>query len=159
MVKLPGQRIIVLISPGFITPHMEYEFSELVDEALRSQVVISTLDARGVFVTLVGENADEKRVSGEILAFLAEGTGGMFFHGSNDVDEGFRTLTAPPPCSYYLGFAPQSLKEDGKFHKLQVTVRQHFTIQARPGFTLPRPRKTGQVLLRQISSAFFCNAE
>ena len=48
--RMPGQRSVVLVSPGFIAPEMEYEYTELIDHALRSQVVINALDARGLYV-------------------------------------------------------------------------------------------------------------
>lgn len=142
MAPLPGQRIIVLISPGFITPHLEYEFSGLIDLALRSQVVISTLDARGVYVNMPGENPLEQSANSEVLAFLAEGTGGDYFHGNNDMMEGLKNLVAAPEYSYYLGFAPQGLKPDGKYHKLSVRLRQELKVQARPGYYAPKRNPT-----------------
>lgn len=139
--SLPGQKVIILVSPGFIFPELEYEYSELVDQALRAQVVISALDARGVYVILPDESEEEKSADSQILAALAEGTGGMFFHGNNDFNEGFRRLAAPPEYSYLVGFAAQGLKADGKFHKLKVTGPQNLTIQARPGYYAPKRGK------------------
>ncbi len=49
MSALPGQRSIVLISPGFIYPTLEMNFSQVVDHAIRSSVFINTLDARGLY--------------------------------------------------------------------------------------------------------------
>src|SRR5580704_16651566 len=48
--RMPGQRSVVLVSPGFITPRLEYDYTEIIDRALRSQVVINTLDARGLYI-------------------------------------------------------------------------------------------------------------
>jgi VWFA-related protein len=46
----PGQRLIVLTSPGFFaqTPHGVRNMSETLDLAARNNVMISTLDARGI---------------------------------------------------------------------------------------------------------------
>jgi VWFA-related protein len=44
---LPGQRTIVLVSPGFLTPNHEYDISEVIDKANRANVFINTLDGRG----------------------------------------------------------------------------------------------------------------
>jgi VWFA-related protein len=136
--SLPGQKIVIFVSPGFIFPELEYEYSELVDQALRSQVVINALDARGVYVILPDESEEEKGADSQILAALAEGTGGTLFRGNNNFDEAFRRLAAPPEYSYFLGFAAQGLKADGKFHKLKVTGPQNLTIQARPGYFAPK---------------------
>ena len=48
--RMPGQRSIVLVSPGFIAPDLQYEYTEIIDRAVRSQVVINALDARGLYV-------------------------------------------------------------------------------------------------------------
>jgi len=138
---LPAQKIIILVSPGFIIPDLEFEYSELIDQALRSQVIVSTLDARGVYVVLPGESSEEKAANSQVLALLAEGTGGGYFRSNNDLNEGFRLLTEPPQYSYLLGFAPQDLKEDGKFHKLEVKGPKNATIQARPGYYAPKRAK------------------
>ena len=58
---------------------------------------------------------------GDILATLANGTGGTFFHNNNDMDEGLRRLSEAPEDYYILGFTPQNLKTDGKFHTLKVS--------------------------------------
>ncbi|HVI07836.1 MAG TPA: VWA domain-containing protein [Candidatus Binatia bacterium] len=50
--RMPGQRSVVLISPGFIVPTLEYEFNEIVDRALRAQVIVNTFDARGLYVVI-----------------------------------------------------------------------------------------------------------
>jgi hypothetical protein len=58
----PGQRLIVLTSPGFFaqTPHGVRNMSETLDLAARNNVMISTLDARG-FVMLGQMDAMHKR--------------------------------------------------------------------------------------------------
>ncbi len=52
----------------------------------------------------------------DILAELADGTGGTFFQNSNDLDAGFKRIAAAPEYIYMLGFSPQNLKTDGSFH-------------------------------------------
>ena len=142
--SLPGQRVIILVSPGFITPELEYEYSALIDEALRAEVIISTLDARGVYVILPNDSEEEEKADGRILSALAEGTGGVLFQSNNDLEEGFGLLAVPPDYAYFLGFAPQGIKADGKFHKLRVTGPQHLTLQARPGYSAPKRLRESQ---------------
>jgi len=168
--RMPGQRSVVLVSPGFITPQLEYDYTEIIDRALRSQVVINTLDARGLYIESFADasrstpdNAFSRQPSAgalsmptsggkalidiaaasaqdDLLAILADGTGGVFFHNNNDLDEGFRRVADTPEYSYVLAFVPQNLKLDGSFHSLKVTLRnaQKLTLQARRGYYAPK---------------------
>lgn len=156
---MPGQRILVLVSPGFILTTLTTGSSDLVDRANRSNIVINTIDARGLYTSdLLGDIADppvdSARTAGfkssyrmaaqlaqeDILAQLADGTGGTFFHNRNDVDEALREAAAAPAISYLLGFSPQNLKIDGRYHTLKValTGKEKYTIQARHGYYAPR---------------------
>lgn len=154
---MPGQRCVVLVSPGFITPRMEFDYNDIIDRAVRAQVVISTLDARGLYtidtlgdisspplvipppakglLVIAGANAND-----DLLEILANGTGGVFFHNSNDYDEGFRQTAQTPEFSYVLAFVPQDLKLDGNFHPLKITLKnQHaLSVQARRGYFAPK---------------------
>ena len=153
--RMPGQRSIVLVSPGFITPQMEYEYTDIIDRAVRSQIVISALDARGLYVPSTFADVSRPRAQSgakalienaadlaqaDLLAVLAEGTGGVFFHNNNDFDEGFRRVAETPEYSYVLAFVPQNLKLDGSFHSLKVTLKnpQKLTLQARRGYYAPK---------------------
>jgi VWFA-related protein len=162
--RMPGQRSLVLISPGFLTPELEYEYYDIVDRAVRAQVVINALDARGLFVILPYGDADHQaaartmegptpppasktlmetaaaNANAQLLAALADGTGGVFFHNNNDFDEGFRRVAEAPQYSYLLAFAPQNLKLDGSFHILKVTLKdpQKVSVQARRGYYAPK---------------------
>jgi len=50
MASLPGQRSIVIVSDGFLTQTLGDEISRISEHALRSQVIINALDARGLYV-------------------------------------------------------------------------------------------------------------
>src|SRR5580658_116451 len=153
--RMPGQRSVVLVSPGFITPQLEYDYTQIIDSALRSQVVINTLDARGLYVPSSSADASisapppagkalieitAASAQDDLLAVLADGTGGVFFHNNNDLDEGFRRVADTPEYSYVLAFVPQDLKLDGSFHSLKVTLKnpQKLTLQARRGYYAPK---------------------
>jgi len=167
MAAMPGQRTLVLISPGFLTPamDMDYDNNDVIDRALRSQVVISTLDARGLYVDIPGGDASSPgrpdipipgQVNSEtprtlldslsaaaqddILSVLAYSTGGSFFHNNNDMEAGFRRVADNPEFYYVLGFTPQNLKMDGKYHTLKVTLktREKYDLQARHGYFAPQ---------------------
>jgi VWFA-related protein len=153
--RMPGQRSVVLVSPGFITPQLEYDYTQIIDQALRSQVVINTLDARGLYVPYPFGDASVSTAppggkvlietaaasaQDDLLSVLADGTGGVFFHNNNDLDEGFRRVADTPEYSYVLAFVPQNLKLDGSFHSLKVTLKnpQKVTLQARRGYYAPK---------------------
>ncbi len=159
LANMPGQRVLVLVSPGFITSTLQFEASETVDRATRSNIVINTIDARGLYAPDVGGDIadpphDSFRTAGlklsyrvaaqfaqeDVLAQLADGTGGKFFHNRNDVDEAMREAGAAPAYSYLLGFSPQNMKIDGRFHTLKValTNKEKFDIQARHGYFAPK---------------------
>jgi VWFA-related protein len=159
LASMPGQRVLVLVSPGFILSTLQLEVSEMVDRATRANIVINTIDARGLYTPEVGGDIadpprDTFRTAGfkttyrvaaqlaqeDVLAQLADGTGGKFFHNRNDVDEAMREAGAAPAISYLLGFSPQNLKIDGRFHALKValTSKEKFDIQARHGYFAPK---------------------
>ena len=175
--RMPGQRNIVLVSPGFITPQMEFDYTAIIDRAVRSQVVISTLDARGLYVPSTFADASRSRpfsggkmlvesaadsAQADLLAVLADSTGGIFFHNSNDFDEGFRRVAETPDYSYVLAFVPQDLKADGSFHTLKVKLKnpQKFTLQARRGYYAPKTFTSPDEQARQeIEDAMFSQEE
>ena len=166
--RMPGQRSVVLVSPGFLTPDMDYEYTDIIERALHSQVIIGAIDARGIYAVIPGGDASKRGQTidpdpnetvvvdvgalkshyeaasasqeSDILSSLADGTGGTFYHNGNDFDEGFRRVAAAPDYSYVLGFAPQSLKLDGSFHSLKVTLKKpdKVTLQARRGYFAPK---------------------
>ena len=167
MTALPGQRSIVLASPGFLAPNdlLPEEF-DLIDRAVRASVVINALDARGLWTdhandidqrpltdlhwdlmspaTAVADKSiyehDSQVAAADVLANLANGTGGSFFQNRNDLNVGFHLLAATPECVYMVGFSPENLKADGRFHTLKVRLKTgpKYTLQARQGYYAPR---------------------
>ncbi len=159
--QMPGQRIVIFGSPGFLLENeSQFRLEQLIDQALRLQVVISSLDPRGLpdvarqldasRIYVPGSSGtssgamhrmDENRevVAGDVLAQVAEGTGGEFFHNNNDLKTGFGRL-AGSPGAYILAFAPKDLKPDGKRHPLKVTLAEKepgYSIQARRSYFAP----------------------
>ena len=158
--RKPGERVLLLASPGFILPDpMRFLFFLLVDQASRSDVIINTLDARGLYtpdllgdisqpgpssLQTAGQDASarlEVQVEQQFLLMdFAYDTGGRFFHNSNDLEGGLKQLGNAPEVSYVLGFSPQNLKLDGHFHTIKVTVtgKPKYAIQARRGYLAPK---------------------
>ncbi|MGA2882165.1 MAG: VWA domain-containing protein [Bryobacteraceae bacterium] len=157
---MPGTRNLVLVSPGFLLTrdHRADEY-DVLERAIRANVVVNTIDMRGLFTTIPSgdasqppyhtaealtflEQADTEAATqaDDVLAELANGTGGTFFHNNNDLKRGLNVLAARPEYVYVLGFSPQELKFDGSYHGLKVTLKHspNLTIQARRGYWAPR---------------------
>ena len=159
----PGQKTLVLVSPGFLaeSEHL-FEVSEDLDKALRANIVINTLDARGLWVDPTWDASldltslmskqyfmyienyihGSAREAGNVLGELADGTGGVWFHDNNDLQEGFRRTATTPEYVYLIAFTPQSLKYDGKFHNLKVVLKSvpvpNLTARTRKGYFAPK---------------------
>jgi VWFA-related protein len=181
MVNLPGQRIVVLVSPGFILTTLQSNTFDLIERAMRANIVINTIDARGLYTPDLGGDIanppnDMARTAGiksmyrltaqeaqyEVLEQMADGTGGTFYHNRNDVDEAMREAGAAPAVSYLLGFAPQNLKIDGRYHTLKVALasKQKFNVQARHGYYAPRAiADPTEAAKQEIQEALFSQEE
>jgi VWFA-related protein len=160
---MPGSRNVVLVSPGFyLTIDNRTEENDLMDRAIRANVTINSLDARGLYIP--GPEADASQhqpgvtvassilksqyqrdsalANEDVMAEFADATGGAFFHNNNDLREGLRRLAAQPEYIYVLGFSPQNLKFDGTFHQLKVTLKKPagngYTLQVRRGYSAPK---------------------
>ena len=178
MAAMPGQRNLVLASPGFfVTFANQPDVTEVINRAIRANVIISTLDVRGLW-TLPGFDASTSTPAGGpqvlntvllykeqeaqaqefVMEDLAHSTGGDWFHANNDLGDGFRRLAAAPEFIYVLAFTPENLKSDGKFHKLQIALRdpKGFTLQARKGYYAPRREAVaGDQAKQDIEDAVF----
>jgi VWFA-related protein len=162
MATLPGQRTLILVSPGFLTLTTKAlsDESVIMDAAAEANVTISALDARGLYVSEIdasergGSTPLSSRLKSEyrrnsmssnenVMAELAAGTGGTYFHNSNDLEGGFRRLTAGPEYLYLLEFSIESVKQNGSYHHLKVKVDQaDLKVQSRRGYSAPKlPKK------------------
>jgi VWFA-related protein len=159
MGQMPGKRMILLASSGFLVRTLESEQQKVIHHALRAGVVINALDGKGLYtedppVVSSGVNerslmrmvilgGKEKDLSNDIMATMAMSTGGLFFHDNNDLDLGFRKLGMVPEVSYLLGFSPEEAP-NGKYHGLKVRMkpRNQYLVQARPGYwAVPKPQE------------------
>jgi len=157
--RKPGERVVILVSPGFLLASLYSDEMGMIERANRAGVVINTLDSRGLFNPGVAADDISKPVtdtmSGRIykanyrmaaqidadsvLRDFAESTGGTFFHNSNDLAGGMQQLGAAPEVSYLLGYSPQDQKMDGKYHRIKVALPgKKYEVQARHGYYAPK---------------------
>jgi VWFA-related protein len=156
MAKLPGQRTLILVSPGFVSiaPEALGWESQIMDLAAQSNVTINALDARGLYtgVTDISERGADQIIDSthlaamqraeDVMSELADGSGGAFFHNSNDVGAGFKSLTDAPEVVYVLELSADGVKPDGSYHRLKVEVdREGMRLQARQGYSAPKQEK------------------
>jgi VWFA-related protein len=162
LATLPGERTLILISPGFLRIEQETLLAEsrLMELAAESNVTINALDARALYSSemtacdkssaLGGpsflRNSDYKRTADKLaeqpMAELADATGGVFYRNRNDLNEGFKQLVEAPEVVYVLELSLAGVKADGSYHRLKVKVdREGVEIQARHGYSAPKPEK------------------
>jgi VWFA-related protein len=183
---LPGQRAIVFVSPGFLSQSQLQMISEIIDRAVRAGVVVNSLDPRGLYAVIPGGDATQSRATdvtgilaaqlvqmqltaaqrdGEVLAQMADGTGGVYFHNNNDLDAGFRAAGGLAEFSYVLVFSPSDLKRNGKYHHLKVRLTgqgggRGLTLQARRGYFAPRTAPTSaQAEQEELTNAMYSRDE
>ena len=161
MGALPGQHVLILVSPGFLTPGTEAMAlkSQILDIAAQANLTISAVDARGLYTTNVEASQQgagsslaarlqspyrqASMTSSEmVMAELADGTGGTYFHNNNNLEAGLSTLLAGPEYLYLLAFSTANMKSNGAYHNLKVKVNQDgLTLQARRGYFALEPEK------------------
>ncbi len=152
------------------------------DKALHANVVINSLDARGLWVDPTADASVKDggaapysrfireymdlgaRSDGDVLGELAYGTGGVWFHDNNDLLEGFRRTATTPDCVYLIAFTPQNLKYDGKFHNLEVVLKRapvpNLTARTRKGYFAPKAAESATERVQsEIEDAVFSRDE
>ncbi len=183
MSAMPGTRTIVMVSPGFylVTDHRTDEM-DVINTAIRNDVVISSLDTRGLYALTPGGKADTRAgytdpttsnikanydrqaalADMDVLEEFAQDTGGSFFHDNNDFASGLKLVATQPEYIYILGFAPQKLKLDGSYHKLNVVLKNGagLQMQARRGyFERNHLQDPAQEAREEITETFFSREE
>jgi hypothetical protein len=104
-------------------------------------------------------SADEE--DSGVLEETADGTGGIFFHNSNDYEAGFREAGGLPQLSYLLAFSPSHLKDNGAYHRLKVKLagaarRRGLKVEARKGYYAPKKAPNAEAqAARAIHQAVF----
>ena len=159
LATMPGERVMVLASPGFLLSTQYFDESGVIERANKAGVVINTVDSRGLYTTdLLGDvskpvtdtyltaglkasyRVQEATENAYVLGDFAYGTGGWFFHNSNDLAGGLDRAGGMPEVSYVLGFSPQNQKMDGRYHtiKVVITEKRKYEVQARRGYYAPK---------------------
>ena len=184
--NMPGRKVMLLLSEEMSMTNNENYVQDLGDQAIRASVAIYAVDPRGL-PTLQLTAADDtsalnsrqiSRVRMERsasylfsqsgLSYLAQQTGGLFFHDNNDIDGAVATVALESSGYYLIGYQPDASTFSGAnrqrfFHKLAVVVKRNgLHVRSRAGFynTPEQPRDTSRIPLAskthqgQIERAF-----
>ena len=163
-------RIMILISSGFLPPPAGQNNSMLdpvISAALRWNVAIHSLDAKsldperersngqGLTRTRVDHTQQSRQAAlREPLEKIAKGTGGYFFHDTNDLS-GALEMAVEPAISYTLAFNPGG--RDGEFHNLKIAFKSkvYYSLQFRPGYFSPSDEKKAPPNRAALDAAVF----
>lgn len=137
-----GRKTMLVVSRGIpllFDISLEPDFQAMLREANRGNVIIHTIDARGL---------DQNVRVHDTLYRMASETGGQAIVNTNDLSRGLRRVVQDASHHYLLGYAPTRELNDGKFHRLSVKVkRRGAKVVARRGYWAPTdeemtPRET-----------------
>lgn len=160
--QLPGRKIMVLVSDGFLLGSFRdgkyFDVRRITDSATKAGVVIYSLDARGLIAEAGSMDASQPNTTPSQLLgarmriertgieaqrdgifALARDTGGTAFFNNNDMNIGLKKVLENTETWYLLAFEPNNSYRDGKFRKLEVRLpqRKDLKIRTRSGYFAP----------------------
>ncbi|MEO6727082.1 MAG: VWA domain-containing protein, partial [Blastocatellia bacterium] len=160
---LPGRKVIVLLSDGFLLGGLSdgkhYDVRRITDAATRAGVVIYSLDTRGLIASIPGMDASSRGFSEtgalagarmriesssieadrDVMFALAKDTGGNAIFNNNDINAGLQKVLNDTETYYLLAFEPTTSYRDGRFRKIEVRIpsRPELKVRTRKGYFAP----------------------
>jgi len=171
-----GERLLILTSPGFYaqSPQAAVDKQEILELAAAHGITIGALNDRGLY-TSQSEAGDERQTSTSwrnyerqssqadeaVMRELANATGGLYVHDSDDFRSALDRLATPPEFSYLIGFSATGSKSDGKFHSIKVRLLdgKGLTVEARSGYYALQEDTAKQSARLEIDDALFSHDE
>jgi VWFA-related protein len=168
LAPLPGRKVVYLISDGFPVEMRRSDIGEtlrrVTDAAVRSGVVVYTLDARGLAVDLPGMpdassdampdptgqlsmgSLNEVTARQAPLRLIAANTGGRALLNTNALSDALTKAYQETSVYYLLAWRPESTEQRGsKFQRIEVSVkdRADVSVHVQQGYyTTPPPEPT-----------------
>lgn len=152
----PGQRLLVMVSDGFTLfgsggSQETYDLESVTSRAVRSGVVIYSIDAKGLKPPLLsdaslGNLPNEPRISSYASAgehdlenglnALAKDTGGEAFFNTNDTAGAMGRALDDNQVYYTLAYYPTVEESDRKFRKITIKIKNHpeYQVRAQRGY-------------------------
>lgn len=144
--RLIGRKTVVLITEGFFSEETRSQLESLAAQAARGGTTIYTVDGRGL-VNTMSANPDVTMASmarsvaldtgDDGLNILTSGTGGLMYHGIDDIARAIGMLANDTSSYYVIGYAPENAQMDGKFRSIEVKAAptaRDLHIRARKGY-------------------------
>jgi VWFA-related protein len=167
LAPLPGRKVVVLVSDGFLVglgaaENRAFDVRRIVDAATRSGVVLYALDTRGLIADVPGGSASFQgpqvltapgaraslqtrgnEAQRQSLNALAEDTGGFLVRNTNDLSQGLGRILRDNEAYYLLAYEPTNAARDGKFRRIEVRLRARtgLRVRTRSGYFAPDDRK------------------
>jgi len=158
----PGRELFALMAAATNHPevlienptfNLQGEFRAIVKLANARNVTFYTIDSRGLYaipaggfdisqnVSLMGmpQVQSGKETSAaenqDAMNYLAEATGGIFYHDSNDILKGLRQSLADGRQYYVLAYDPSDRAADDKYRTIKVQVKgKNLVVRAKSGY-------------------------
>jgi VWFA-related protein len=129
MSKLPGRRLLVLLSPGFSSdfPEIRFAAADSINRIVQSGVLLNTLNIqRPGSASLNEDNVG--------LEELSAATGGSSFLDDSSLSD----LSQYPELLYLIDISLSVIRADGSSHKLKIVIsRPGSRLRARDSFVAP----------------------
>ena len=161
MAGIEQKKSLIYFSSGITQTGMDNRVAlrTVVDRAVRANVSIYTVDARGLQAlgpagdasqasargqsafsgAAVSNRFDTTADSQDALSSLAEDTGGRAFFDQNDFHGVFDRVVADTSAYYLLGFSSTNRGRDGRFRRIKVALkRPDLKLEYRAGYYAPR---------------------
>jgi VWFA-related protein len=141
---LPEQKSLVYFASGLRMNGVDNQaqFRATVNSAIRANVAIFPVDARGLVASaplgdatqrspgglaafngqFAGQMASAFQRSQDTLYALAKDTGGKAMFDDNDLSRGIVAAANAQSSYYVLGYYTNKIAKDGKFHRIKVTL-------------------------------------
>jgi VWFA-related protein len=127
-----GRKTLVFVSRGIplmFDISLEPDFQAMLREANRGNVMIHTLDPRGLGQGIFPHDT---------MYRMAAETGGQAIVNTNNLSAGLERVIRDASHHYLVGYTPTRETNDGKFHRLEVKVkRRGVRTVARKGYWAP----------------------
>jgi VWFA-related protein len=167
LAPLPGRKVVVLVSDGFLiglgaAENRAFDVRRIVDAATRSGVVLYALDTRGLIADVPGGSASFQgpqvltapgarqslqtrgnEAQRQSLNALAEDTGGFLVRNTNDLGQGLGRILRDNEVYYLLAYEPTNTARDGKYRRIEVRLqgRPGLKVRTRSGYFAADDRK------------------
>jgi VWFA-related protein len=140
------RRAIVYLSSGLPKAPTDLAWRDIWSRAKRADVPIYVIDPHGLMSAelvrdhppATSDRESASRQGSPFLQAMADATGGLAFLNQVDGARVVTELMTDNGSYYLLGYYPDPLVRDGKFHEVKVTVnRPGARVRAREGYVAP----------------------